>query len=250
MVRRRIALMVVVSMLLLCTLGSTFALDVGAEEALYHTVLFGQTLTGIARMYGVTVNALMEANNLTNPNLIYAGQRLLIPIPADEYVIHIVARGETLTGIAMHYGVSINAIVMINGITNPNLIFVGQRLIIPGGGEGEPEPTPETPNVQEAIIITSPEPDAHISSPVTVTGWGSGFENTLAVDILDADGNTIGQGFVIVDAEFGQYGPFTGEIEFQAPSEAQMGRVQVYTISPRDGAIEHLASVTVNLNPS
>jgi LysM repeat protein len=250
MVKRRVALIVVVSILLLCTLGSNFALGVGAEEALYHTVRFGETLTGIARMYGVTVDALMEANSITNPNLIFAGQRLLIPIPADEIVVHVVAAGETLTGIAMRYGVTVQAIVMRNGITNPNLIFVGQRLIIPGGSQGEPTPEPEAPGVQEAIVITSPDPDAAISSPVTITGWGSGFENTLAVDIMDAEGNTIGQGFVLVDAELGQYGPFTGEVEFEMPAEAQLGRVQVYTISPRDGAIEHLASVTVNLQPS
>ena len=52
-----------------------------------------------------------------------------------------------------------------------------------------------------------------------------------------------------VDAEFGQVGPFSGVIEFTAPDEEQFGRIQVYGISPRDGAIEHLASVTVNLVP-
>jgi hypothetical protein len=84
---------------------------------------------------------------------------------------------------------------------------------------------------------------------VTVTGWGSGFENNLAVDVLDQSGSVIGQGNVMVDAEFGQVGPFTGTVTFTPPDSTQLGRVAVYTISPRDGAIEHLASVTVNLKP-
>jgi hypothetical protein len=71
----------------------------------------------------------------------------------------------------------------------------------------------------------------------------------MAVDVLDANGSVIGQGYVIVDAEMGQVGPFEGSVEFEAPSEAELGRVSVYSVSPRDGAIEHLASVTVSLEP-
>jgi len=88
-----------------------------------------------------------------------------------------------------------------------------------------------------------------VSTPLTVTGYGKGFENNLAVDVLDEAGAVIGQGFVTVNAEFGQYGPFSGEVAFTAPATAQVGRVAVYRISPRDGAIEQLASVSIKLEP-
>jgi hypothetical protein len=104
--------------------------------------------------------------------------------------------------------------------------------------------------VQEAIIISTPASDATITSPVTVTGWGSGFENTLAVRVLDETGAVIGEGFVMVDAEFGQVGPFTGTVTYTTPASTQLGRIQVFGVSPRDGAWEHLASVTVTLQVS
>ncbi len=98
-------------------------------------------------------------------------------------------------------------------------------------------------------MISSPASGANVSTPVTVTGYGSGFENSLAVDIVDEAGNVIGQGFVTINAEVGESGPFTGTVEFTAPSSAQTGRIAVYDISPRDGGIEHLNSVTVTLQP-
>lgn len=225
------------------------------EGALYHTVVYGETLSSIARKYGVTVAALVDTNGIADPNLIYTGQRLLIPETTEgEVAIHVVAAGESLLSIAAKYGVSIWDIAERNSITNVNLIFVGQRLVIPAEGEvhdegDDAEDEAEMPTVQEAIIISQPLASQDVTSPVTVTGWGGGFENTLAVDILDQFGAVIGQGYVIVDAEFGQIGPFSGVIEFAPPAEEQFGRIQVYSISPRDGAIEHLASVTVNLVP-
>lgn len=54
--------------------------------------------------------------------------------------VHVVKRGETLTRIAARYGVSMTDIIKANGIRNPNRIFVGQRLCIPGA----PPPPPPT----------------------------------------------------------------------------------------------------------
>ncbi|MGC9358796.1 MAG: LysM peptidoglycan-binding domain-containing protein [Anaerolineae bacterium] len=243
-------------------LGAFISVPVVADEgALYHTVVYGDTLYSIARKYSVTVAALVDANGIADPDLIYTGQRLLIPETTGEQVtIHVVAPGESLLSIAAKYGLSILDIAERNNIMNVNLIFVGQRLVIPTEGEAPPETDgtedgdevgdeTEMPAVQEAIIISQPLASQDVTSPVTVTGWGSGFENTLAVDILDQFGTVIGQGYVIIDAEFGQVGPFSGVIEFTPPDEEQFGRIQVYGISPRDGAIEHLASVTVNLLP-
>ncbi len=247
MANRRMVMVVVVSSLILSSLVGALSLPVGAEEALYHTVRWGETLSGIARRYGLTIAELQEANSISNPNLIYAGQRLLIPVPADEYVVHTVVAGETLLVISAKYAVTVWDIALRNGLANPNLIYVGQKLSIPGGGQEEPEPQPPPPDVQEAIIISSPASSSDASTPVSVTGWGSAFENTLAVDILNKEGKTIGQGYAMVDAEFGQYGPFAGTMEFTAPASAQRGRIQVYSISPRDGAIEHLSSVVINL---
>jgi putative chitinase len=102
-----------------------------------HVVVRGDTLYAISRRYGVSVQDLVKANGIVNPSLIYVGQRITIPgrgpapAPSGD-TVHVVQRGETLTRISLKYGVSIWSIVNANGIRNPNLIYVGQRLKIPG----------------------------------------------------------------------------------------------------------------------
>ncbi len=74
------------------------------------------------------------ANGLYNPNQIYIGQWLTIPqtsyyAPQARY--HVVQYGETLSGIALYYGVSQASLMTVNGLYNPNYIYMGQRLLIP-----------------------------------------------------------------------------------------------------------------------
>jgi len=64
----------------------------------------------------------------------YLGLTLTSTIDNSGQTIHIVKSGENLTGIARQYGVTVNAIVQANNITNPNVIHIGQRLVIPSGG--------------------------------------------------------------------------------------------------------------------
>jgi LysM repeat protein len=103
-----------------------------------YTVQLGDTLTAIADRYGVSASAIARANNLVNPNRIYAGQRLLIPsgsvsppTPPTPGTYYSVQSGDTLARIAMRYGVSMWWIVQANNIANPNLIYPGQQFYIP-----------------------------------------------------------------------------------------------------------------------
>lgn len=99
-----------------------------------YIIRWGDTLSTIARRYGTTTRAIMVLNRLSSDN-IRAGQRLLIPattLPTPIPIkIHVVAYGESLTLIARRYGVTVDAIVRANGLSNPNRIFVGQKLTIP-----------------------------------------------------------------------------------------------------------------------
>jgi LysM repeat protein len=102
-----------------------------------HVVEAGETLLSIAQNYGITVDEIVTANALANPNLLTPGQTLVIPgvsaaeIEAANRVIHVVAAGEGLYAIARQYNVTAEAIMEANDITNPNLLTVGQELIIP-----------------------------------------------------------------------------------------------------------------------
>ena len=105
-----------------------------------HIVQRGQNLTSIARRYGSTVGAFVQANGLRNPNFVWVGQRLRIPgrsgggSSGGSSSVHVVQRGQNLTSIARRYGTTVGAIVQANGLRNRNFVWVGQRLRIPSGG--------------------------------------------------------------------------------------------------------------------
>lgn len=108
-------------------------------ESVEYTVQSGDTLSAIARRYGTTVQELVDINNIQNPDLIYPGERLRIltnsTIPGNEErgtgsITYTVQRGNTLSQIAREYHVSVEHIVELNDIENPNLIYPGQKLRI------------------------------------------------------------------------------------------------------------------------
>ncbi len=99
-----------------------------------YTVEFGDTLYSIARKYNTTVNVLKEINNLTSNNL-SIGQILKIPTritneDTNNYIIYTVKAGDSLYKIAQNYGVSVDEIKNLNGLSN-NLLSIGQMLKIP-----------------------------------------------------------------------------------------------------------------------
>ena len=113
-----------------------------------HIVQRGENLFRIALRYGMTAQTIAAANGIANTNHIYVGQRLLIPghgntpptpgQPTPSGQTYTVRRGDTLSGIARRYGVSMWALARANGIRNPSFIYVGQVLRIPSGGSPAP----------------------------------------------------------------------------------------------------------------
>jgi len=136
----------------------------------------GDTLTGISKRHGVPVADLVQLNAISNPNRVYAGQTLRIgiaptaqaPAPAPAAPapvaagaqVHVVGRGENLTTIARHYGVTVAAIVAANGISNPSRIFGGQRLTIPGNAPAAAPAAPVAPSMPPSMAAAVSSRDA------------------------------------------------------------------------------------------
>jgi LysM repeat protein len=114
------------------------------DDGVVHVVTYGDTLFRIALRYGVSVEAIIQANQLTewDGNNIKIGQQLVIPglsVPDDQGEVenplvagtpttHTVQRGETLQIIARRYGITVDDLLRSNNIANPDVIFVGQSL--------------------------------------------------------------------------------------------------------------------------
>ena len=152
---------------------------VAVVSAATYVVQPGDTLWRISRQFGTSVDAIVQANHIPNPNLIYVGQVLEIPgvptapppptaapgqptptpptppQPPPQQQTYVVQPGDNLTRIAQRFNTTVQAIVQANNIVNPNLIYVGQVLIIPGAGPG-PAPTTPPPGPTPGVTPTPP----------------------------------------------------------------------------------------------
>ncbi|MEW5919485.1 MAG: M23 family metallopeptidase [Bacillota bacterium] len=100
------------------------------ESVLLHTIKKGETLSQIALLYGVQMEALAYWNNLANPNLIRAGNTL--HILTVEGTLHHVQEGDTLTAVANRYNVERQFIAGYNMLEGSGSLTAGDKLVIPG----------------------------------------------------------------------------------------------------------------------
>jgi murein DD-endopeptidase MepM/ murein hydrolase activator NlpD len=157
---------------------ATLAVSMGAMPAAaapppqtgdVYVVQAGDTLSSIAARFGLKLSDIAAANNLSNTNLIFVGQRLALPpnqspaspttSPSDSSAssIYVVQAGDTLFSIATRFGVKMADVALANSIQDANYIYVGQRLLIP-------TPAPST------AAINYPAPFAEVAlSPTPVT---------------------------------------------------------------------------------
>ncbi len=113
--------------------GDGAAQSAEPKASTWHTVRTGETLGSIAARYGVTVGDLQRWNELDDPDRVKAGQRLRVGAATptgSSAVSHTVQAGDTLSGIAAHYGVSTSDLQRWNGIDNPSRIKVGDELTV------------------------------------------------------------------------------------------------------------------------
>ncbi len=154
--------------LLLCS-GHAPALYAQSPASPTHTIEPGETLSEIAQQHGVPLDELMALNSIDDPDAIFWGQILVLPLPADSSpqpppqvsidpaaaaeveddapVTHTVQPGETLTAIARRYGVGLGELMAINGLDNADAIVVGQTLRL----------TPVT-TTEAAQVLPTPAP--------------------------------------------------------------------------------------------
>ncbi len=177
-----------------------------------HVVQQGETLRSIAEAYGTTWQALAAANNLANPNYIFVTQ-VLTTIPATGGPVvqptpvtpptpvqpqppqprtHTVQQGEVLEQIAVRYGVTVESIDALNGITNHHAVFPGDVLQIPATG-GPMVTQPQTATIPGAHIVQAGDTMFSIAARYGVNIYTLAQAN----GILNLNNIFVGQSLVI-----------------------------------------------------
>ena len=157
------------------------------ENSTTYIVLSGDSLSVIAKRYGVTVNDIKALNGMESDR-IFVGQKLLIPQPITEEprieeetvediipVTYTVVSGDSLSVIAKHYSVTVNDIISLNGMESDR-IFVGQTLYIPQVIEEE-----------TGVIVDETTPEENVTVTYTVVSGDSlwTIANRFGVTVTD-----------------------------------------------------------------
>jgi murein DD-endopeptidase MepM/ murein hydrolase activator NlpD len=157
------------------------------------TVVQGDTIDAIARRYGVPASAIIQANNLTAPATIQAGQQLVIPrysnsstsaaatgpasaahksagkplgaSPAGNPGVHVVAQGETLSKISRVYGKPVKDIAKANNIQLTSPLKIGDRLVIPGATVSAAAAKSNATPIKSTPALAQPKPVATAPAP-------------------------------------------------------------------------------------
>ena len=183
--------------LVIATLSGVGSAKAWAGCGSYYTVQWGDTLSGIAVSCDTTMSALWAAN----PGLgswVYAGQVLRMPgtsrsTTGGSYLVYIVAPGDTLKSIAVHYGINIDALASLNGIYNYNLIYTGQHLNIPSGAYVQP--VYYAPVQQQYGVTYIVQPGDTLK--ILANRWGVTMYNILAVNGQITNANLLYVGQVL-----------------------------------------------------
>lgn len=152
-----------------------------------YVVQENDTLPSIAANFGVSIDALMQANGITE-NQVITGQTLVIPTALpSEYVVQ---EGDTLTAIAQNFGTTVDDLIRANGLPNET-IMIGQRLLIPPSATNPPQPVIEkVEDMRGYLTVTIHNRVGGISTKdytLEVT------QNTGGMIIYSLDGSVLGE---------------------------------------------------------
>ena len=163
------------------TLSALMPLQAGAASI---TVKPGDTISGLADRYGVSVNSLLKANGIRDSNHVEVGQTLRLPSGARGVVSagqgrHSVQSGDTLGGIAARYRVRERDLIAINNLPSADHVEVGQTLKLPTSAV-LPKPKPVA-KAKPAPITADPNATSHtVALGQTLTQIARAYEVPVA----------------------------------------------------------------------
>ena len=134
----------VVALLLIAIPPAGAASSTSAPAQAIHIVVAGETVLSIASAHGLPADLLAKTNRLTNPDRLRIGDRLAIPAAAGPAAArerlasttpsrestHMISPGDTLWTIARSHGTSVDTLIRLNRLPNPDILQPGQRIVL------------------------------------------------------------------------------------------------------------------------
>lgn len=127
-----------------------------ADAATVHVVKRGETISSIAKTHKISITTVLAMNKLSATAIIFPGQRLVIgsvipkKITNPQPLEHVIQAGETLASIANQYGLALNTILELNGLTESSLIYSGLTIKLKPA-EVAPQAKPKSPAAPKPV---------------------------------------------------------------------------------------------------
>ena len=180
-----------------------------SDQISIYVVREGDSLSQIAKMFGVTTNTIIWANDIQRGSLIRPGQTLtILPVTGIE---HTVVKGETLASIAKKYGGDVDEIVQYNNLDPKVALAVGQEIIIPDGEIAVPKAVTSSTIYEPAHDTGGPAYVGYYAAPLSHYTKTQGLHGYNAVDLAAPIGTPVmaaASGVVIVSRDAGWNGGY------------------------------------------
>ncbi len=173
--------------------SDAFAKSMYRNKVTEYTIESGDTISGIAHKFNISVATILWSNNLSERSILKPGATIKI-LPTTG-VLHKIVRGDTIAAIAKKYKADIDKIISANQLSSESQIKIGQELIIPEGVR----PTTISTQIASVSKVVSPIPSAAQANTGTKLLWPAGVRRISqyygwrhpAIDIAGPKGTAI-----------------------------------------------------------
>jgi LysM repeat protein len=155
--------------------------DYISDQIINYVVRKGDTIAGVAKMFGISKNTIIWANNLKSTALSEGQNLLILPVSGVQYIVK---KGDTLKKIANKFKADIADVGSFNGLTPESLLAVGDEIIIPDGEISQSESGPKTSSSNPEIYSDAgPAVDGYYIRPLVGGVKTQGLHGHNGVDL-------------------------------------------------------------------
>lgn len=192
------------------------------DQISIYTVREGDSLSGIAKMFGVSVSTIKWANDLNYEGQIKVGQTLIIlPVTGVQYTIK---KGDTLKAIAGKFNADPEEIIRFNDLSQNTSLVESQIIIIPNGDYAEPEKPTSLPTAPKLRAVSGPSYIGYYQRPIEEGRKSQGIHGYNGIDLADSCGTPVmasASGDVIINREYGWNAGYGNYIVISHPNGTQ-----------------------------